>query len=235
MVAYQIPTWDQRQQTFTHNGIVSGLLGRLHAQMQSNFMQMLASDEASESGGAAARPMAGVRSLHAVGESEATIPNLHACKAVRHRSRQVVMAMRTEDNRLALESWRVNADGAVVQTGSSAPQPDQVLQVELARAEKYVVAYRSLAQELRLVSWDVSNTGAIYRAGESETWREPVRKIRLQALNKNLLVTACITRERQLQLITWRVGANATIVQVGEYRAQFDNASDDASGDVRDP
>jgi hypothetical protein len=138
---------------------------------------MLAVEDESDAGQREARAVDGVYALHPFGESEQTIPNLRAWKVVRHRSRQIVMAMRTEENRLALASWRVNADGAVVQTGSSGSQPDQVLQVELARAEKYVVAYRSLAQELRLVSWDVSNTGAIYRAGESDVWHEPVRRV----------------------------------------------------------
>ena len=226
MLAHPIPAWNHRQQAFTQNGIVSDLLGRLQAQMQSNIMQMFAGEEGGAESSDEVQAMAGVGSLHLVGESDHIIQNVHTCKVLRHRSRQVVMAMRTAGNRLVLESWRVNADGAVVQTGMSAPQPDEVLQVELARAEKYVVAYRSLTQELHLVSWDVSNTGAIYRAGESEVWREPVRRVRLQALDNELLITACITRSRQLQLITWRVGADAAIVPVGEHRAQLEDVCD---------
>ncbi|RIK43784.1 MAG: hypothetical protein DCC55_04360 [Chloroflexi bacterium] len=215
MTAYPLTAWTWRRPTLpdmeAHHS-VSDLLNRLQGRLPLNLLSGSPGDESGLQGSATAASGGILPAGHQTVDSPAT----RTGAAARHRSRQVVTAVRTPDNQLALASWRVNADGSVIKTGASGPQPDQVAQVELVRASKFVVAYRSLAQELRLVSWDVSNTGAIYRAGESELWPERVRRVRLCAVDEHLLVTVCIMRNRRLKLISWKLGADAAFTPRAE-------------------
>lgn len=191
---------------------VSQLLGRLQEHLPIHLLYDREGVDTNREGAA----MAAADAILPAGQHLTDTPGLRAGIAVRHRSRQVVTAIQMPNSQLALASWRVNADGSVIQTGASGPQPDQVAQVDLARAGKFVVAYRSTTQQLKLVSWDVSNTGAIYRAGESELWPERIRRVRLCTVSDQLLVTACITRNRRLKLISWRLGSDASLAPCAE-------------------
>jgi hypothetical protein len=147
------------------------------------------------------------------------------CVAIKQRGRQVITAVCTIGHQLNLFSWRVNADGAVVRTGTSGPQPGQVAQIAIARARKFVTAFRTATRQLQLISWDVSNTGAIYRAGSSRVsadetagaTNDAVGKVKLVALNDTLLVTTCTTPTGQVKLTSWRLNDNDTFTQLHDY------------------
>lgn len=211
MLAYPMPTWHWPHPLAAHgesHPAVSTLLGKLNSHLQRNLIQSGTGNDQGHMIGGRSAPSA----IHPLGESVSMAPTVRECVAARHRSRQLVTAVRTAQNQLTLDSWRVNADGSVIRTGTSGPQTEPVGQIALARAAKYVVAYRTDAQQVKLVSWDVSNTGAIYRAGESAPWPEPVRKLTLCAPDAQTLVTACVMRNRRLKLIAWRLDADAGIV-----------------------
>jgi hypothetical protein len=215
MTVYSLAAWNWRHPTLPEaesRSSVSHLWGRLQEHLPVQLLYERYGDgsnlEQSNQAAAGAILPAGAHGIDS--------PSIQGGVATRHRSRQVVTALQIPNNQLALTSWRVNADGSVIQTGASGPQPDQVAQVEMARAGKFVVAYRSSAQQLKLVSWDVSNTGAIYRAGESDLWPERVRRVRLCAVNDQLLVTVCVTRNRRLKLISWRLNEDASFTPCAE-------------------
>lgn len=216
MLAYPLPTWAWPQPMAAHaepRPMVSALLGKLHSHLQRN-LEIAGYELGNMSGASGVAP-----AIQVLGESVSIAPAVRQCVAVRHRSRQMLTVVRTAQNEMTLDSWRVNADGSIIWTGTSGPQTERVAQIALARAAKYVVAYRTDTQRLKLVSWDVSNTGAIYRAGESDPWPEPVRKVTLCALNDETVVTACIMRDRRLKLITWRLGADATVAPLRTLEA----------------
>jgi hypothetical protein len=209
MLAYSLPTGYGHSASLTEEGSpVAQLLNRLQSKLPRHLVQMIAGEE-DEDGQAAPASQASANGIYAAGGSHETLAEICECVAVKHRGRQVVTAVRTAHNGLALISWRVNADGAVIQTGTSGIQPEPVAQIDLARAGKFVVAYRTPAQQGRLVSWDVSNTGAIYRAGESSLWPEPVRQVKVRALDDTRQVTACVLRDRTLHLMSWQLESHA--------------------------
>jgi hypothetical protein len=209
MTAYSLSTWYGHPAFLPkESSPVAQLFNRLQSKLPRNLAQMIAGDADGDGETApAARPSAD--GIYAAGSSRESLAEICECVAVKHRGRQVLTAVRTAHNGLALISWRVNADGSVIQTGTSGIQPEPVAQIDLARAGKFVVAYRTPAHQARLVSWDVSNTGAIYRAGESDLWPEPVRQVKVQALNESHLVTASISRDRTLHLMSWQLEADA--------------------------
>ncbi|MEZ4736376.1 MAG: hypothetical protein R3E79_55525 [Caldilineaceae bacterium] len=133
---------------------------------------------------------------------------------VKHRARQAVSAMRTIDNRLRLYSWRVNADGAVLRTGSSSSQTSAVQQVQLVHARNYVVACRTNDGELHLSRWDVSNTGAIYPAGESNLCARQVQWVEMVALTPDQIATLALSQTGAWQLMLWQLQGDDGLTQL---------------------
>ncbi|MCB0187761.1 MAG: hypothetical protein KDE31_26015 [Caldilineaceae bacterium] len=134
---------------------------------------------------------------------------VHACTLVKHRGRQVLTALRTTDDRARLYSWRINADGAVLCTGSSDVPNADVVQVELVRAQHYVTASRTADGALHLQYWDVSNTGAIYAGSPVTTVQEHLTWFSLLALAPDRLLTIGLSRHGRWHLTTWSVGDDA--------------------------
>lgn len=167
----------------------------------------------------------GAVNIDQVGENVDSTERVRECVSIKQRGRQVLTAVRTGNHQLNLISWRVNADGFVVRTGASGPQPGRVTQIAIARARKFVTAIRTAAHQLQLVSWDVSNTGAIYRAGVSNAdldqtsaaVNDEVSKVKLVALSDTLLVTACTTRTGQIKLTSWRLNDNDSLTRLYDF------------------
>ncbi len=168
--------------------------------------------------------------IEQIGENVDQAACVHECVSIKQRGRQVLTAVGTADHQLALFSWRVNADGAVIRTGASGAQPGRVAQIAIAHARKFVTAFRTATRQLQLVSWDVSNTGAIYRAGESSApvhattgpSDDCVGKVKLVALNDTLLVTTCTTPTGQVTLSSWRLNDNDSLTRLHDYTATGD-------------
>ncbi len=130
---------------------------------------------------------------------------VHACVLVKHRARQVLTAMRTLDNRLRLFSWRVNADGAILCTGTTDVQVNEVTQIDLVRAQKYVSACRTVEGALHLQCWDVSNTGAIYTSGPTTILHDGLEWFQLLVLAPDRLLTIGLGQDGRWHLSTWAI------------------------------
>lgn len=124
---------------------------------------------------------------------------------VKHRARQAVTAMRTMEGGVRLVSWRVNADGSLLRTGSSSLQLDEVVQIKLVHARNYVLACRTANGEIHLSRWDVSNTGAIYLAGTHNGCAEQIQWFEVAALTPDLIVTFGLTTAQTWQLMLWQL------------------------------
>lgn len=124
---------------------------------------------------------------------------------VKQRARQAVMAMRTLDSGVRLVSWRVNADGSLLRTGSSSLQLDGVQQIKLVHARNYVVACRTENGEMHLSRWDVSNTGAIYLAGNHQHAAQQIQWLEVAALTPDLIVTLGLTSAQTWQVMLWQL------------------------------
>lgn len=198
---------------------VSALFSEWQSHLQRNLTQLISNDSALYQD----RPTPGA--LQQIGESR-MYHHIKNCVSKKYRSRQVITAIRTADHGLELASWRVSADGAVIQTGTSGTQSDRVAQLDMARAHKFVVAYRSLTQQLVLVSWSISNTGAIYRAGEHHAEAAPIRSVKIAALSEDLLVTACLTQNRQLRLTSWRLEEDASFTPLAQQEVVSEHLRD---------
>ena len=213
MIASPLSLWQgvtQSTRTVDARVSVSALFSEWQGQFQRNLTPMIINDSTLDQN----RPTPGI--LQPIGESS---PHAHvkACITEKYRSRQAISAIHTATNGLELVSWRVSADGSVIQTGTSGVQRDRVAQLDMARAHKFVVAYRSLTQQLVLVSWSISNTGAIYRAGEHQVGEFPIRSVKVAALTDDLLVTACLTKSRHLRLTSWRLDADAAFTALAHH------------------
>lgn len=124
---------------------------------------------------------------------------------VKHRARQVLTALRTREDHLQLVSWRVNADGSVLQTGSSHVQTATMQQLRFVHARNYVVACLTQSGELQLSRWDVSNTGAIYLAGTRTLDLQPLQWIDMIALDADHIVLLLLTATGDWQFALWRL------------------------------
>lgn len=130
---------------------------------------------------------------------------------VKQRARQVVTAMRTLDDQVQLFSWRVNADGSLLRTGSGALALNAVRQVKMVRARNYVVACRTQRGELQLSRWEVSNTGAIYQAGATANCGQGIQWVEMAALTPDLLVVLALTAAQNWRLMLWQLQGDSEI------------------------
>ncbi len=134
---------------------------------------------------------------------------------VKQRARQVVTAMRTLEDQVRLVSWRVNADGTLLRTGSGALSLANVQQVAMVQARNYVVACRTQAGELHLSRWDVSNTGAIYLAGAHRNCAQGIQWLTLAALTPDLLVVLALTTSQTWQMMLWQLQGDRAVALLG--------------------
>lgn len=151
----------------------------------------------------------------------------HEMRMLKHRARQVVTVLRTLDNQLRLCSWRVNADGSILRTGSSSNAVmDAVQQVQMVRARNYVVACRTQSGELHFSRWDVSNTGAIYLAGAHTNCAQHIQWVEMVALTPELLVTLTLSDTGVWQLMQWQLQGDDGIhlLQTSEMPATLVNS-----------
>lgn len=137
------------------------------------------------------------------------------CIIRKQRARQVVTALQTIDGQLRLFSWRVNADGTIICTGTTAGQGENIVQIELTAIEthpvsSYVVGWRTAQGLLYIQRWNVSNTGAIfaidspYLVGKQMSW------MALLMLTPSRLLTIGLGMDGKWHLHTWHLGTEST-------------------------
>lgn len=135
---------------------------------------------------------------------------------IRHRTQQVVTAVRTGSDNLRLISWQVNADGSVTRTGDSSNQAGEASSIDIAHGNLYVTACRTGSGKLRVISWDINNAGAITRKGDSANLAGEASVIRIAAMSNDLFVTACRTGSGNLRLISWKLASNGSFRRLGD-------------------
>lgn len=145
-------------------------------------------------------------------QQSSTALSAQAVVIVKHRARQALTAVRTIDDGLRLFSWRVNADGSVLRTGSSSAPNSAVRQVQMVHARNYVLACRTNTGELQLSRWDVSNTGAIYPAGESRQVAQQIQWVEMAALTPEQIATLALTEQNTWQLALWQLQGDEAIL-----------------------
>ena len=136
---------------------------------------------------------------------------------VKQRGRQAVTAMRTLDRGVGLVSWRVNADGSLLRTGSNSLPLADVQQITMVHARNYVVACRTAHGEVHLSRWDVSNTGAIYLAGSQQDDVQPIQWLELAALTPDLIVTLGLTSAQTWQLTLWQLQGDGELQRLQRH------------------
>lgn len=135
---------------------------------------------------------------------------IHSCVIVKHRARQVVTAMHTLHNQLRLFSWRVNADGTVICTGTTEGIGEGVAQIALIQvapdhAEQYLVGWRTEHGAVYLQSWAVSNTGAFYADGAALCIGEALTWFQLCMLCPSQLLLLGLEHGGGWQLSSWQL------------------------------
>ena len=130
---------------------------------------------------------------------------------VKQRSRQAVTAMRTLDSGVRLVSWRVNADGSLLRTGSSSLPLADVQQIKLVHARNYVVACRTEGGAVHLSRWDVSNTGAIYLAGSHHDCIQQSQWLEMAALTPDHIVTLSLSSTQTWQVLLWQLQGDSEL------------------------
>jgi hypothetical protein len=140
--------------------------------------------------------------------------------AARHRTRQVINAVRTQSGVLKLIAWRVNASGAIVRTGDSGGQAGRASSIVITRqptGSTFVVALRTSSGRLKLISWGVNASGTnISRRGDSGTQAGRASMINIVALTDNRFVTAVRTSGRRLKLILWRLNGDGSLTRLSD-------------------
>lgn len=124
---------------------------------------------------------------------------------VKQRSRQAVTALRALENGVRLVSWRVNADGSLLRTGSSSLPMAHVQQIKMVHARNYVVACRTDNGAVHLSRWDVSNTGAIYLAGSYHDCAQQMQWLEMAVLSPDLIILFGLTAAQTWQVMLWQL------------------------------
>lgn len=155
----------------------------------------------------------GAADPHAISAMQQSSTGLLAQEVVivKHRARQALTAVHTLDDGLRLLSWRVNADGSVLRTGSSSPAGTAIRQVQMVHARNYVLAYRTREGAVQLSRWDVSNTGAIYPAGASIEAARQIQWMEMAALPFDQIATFVLTTQNTWQLALWQLQGDEAI------------------------
>lgn len=150
--------------------------------------------------------------------------------AVRHRTRQVLTATRTQAGTLKIIAWQVAANGAIARTGDSADQAGDATSIAIARpptGSRYVTACRTANGALKLISWDVNAAGtAITRRGDSGALAGAATLVNLVALSNTLFVSAVRASNGRLLLISWRLNANGSFSRLADSGAAAGAVSD---------
>jgi hypothetical protein len=139
--------------------------------------------------------------------------------AVKHRSRQVITATRTQAGTLKLIAWIVLANGSVRRTGDSGNQAGRATFISIARgsSSRYVTAVRTSGGTLKLISWGVNAAGStIRRRGDSGSQAGRATLVNIVALSSTLFVTAVRTQNGRLRVISWRLNANGALTRLGD-------------------
>ncbi len=140
--------------------------------------------------------------------------------AVRHRTRQVITATRTQAGTLKLIAWQVAANGGVTRTGDSGDQAGAATSIAIARnttGSRYVTACRTAAGTLRLISWDVNAAGtSLTRRGDSANLAGAATLVNLVAVDDGLFVSAVRAGNGRLLLISWRLNANGSFTRLAD-------------------
>lgn len=136
---------------------------------------------------------------------------------VKQRARQVVTAMRGLDDQVRLFSWRVNADGALLRTGSGKLPLGAVQQIKMVQVRNYVVACRTQAGELHLSRWDVSNTGAIYLAGAMADCGQNIQWVEMVALASDRFAILALTTTQTWRLMLWQLQGDTEVTPLAVH------------------
>lgn len=169
--------------------------------------------------------LAGIRSLYPMicrrGDSASQAGFISEEVSIRHRTRQVVNAVRTKSGKLKLIAWRVNANGSVTRTGDSAKKAGKASHIDIARGStRFVTSCRTGSGKLKLISWSVNLSGStINRIGDSGNQAGKATMIKIVALSSTRFVTACRTSSGKLKLITWRLNNNGSITRLQDSDA----------------
>jgi hypothetical protein len=143
--------------------------------------------------------------------------------AVKHRSQQVINAVRTQAGTLRLIAWQVNANGSVTRTGDSADQAGAASDISIARnpgTSQYVTAVRTGSGSLRLISWGVNAAGtAMTRRGDSGNQAGAASLIRVVAVRRDRFVTAVRTASGSLRVIGRRLNADGSLTRLAQASA----------------
>jgi hypothetical protein len=179
-------------------------------------MFMFTADQVTRMQAALDGPRVSIARIRRLGDSDDLAGFVREIAAIKHRSQQVVTAVRTQSNTLKLISWRVNNDGSVSRTGDSGGQAGRASNIAIAKGNKYVVACRTSSGNLKLISWDINSAGAITRAGDSGNQAGTASRIKIVAVSDTLFVTACRTSGGNLKLISWQLNNDGSITRLND-------------------
>ena len=149
-----------------------------------------------------------------------------AIRVARHRSQQVVTAVKDAAGRLKLITWRLEANGDMTRTGDSGSQVGAVTDLDIARASRFVVACRTAAGSLMLISFDIADSGAVARVNDSGDLAGSASRLRILALTPDRLVTAFRDGDGDLKLISWDIDTDGSFSRLGDSGQQADAVSE---------
>ncbi len=133
---------------------------------------------------------------------------------------RLVTAVRSQDGRLKLIAWRLNANGSATRTGDSGNQAGTATSIGIARAptgNRVVTACRTDEGTLRLITWDINAAGtSIQRRGDSGSQAGTASLIRVVPLGITMQVTACQTAEGTLKLIAWSLQPDGSLTRLAD-------------------
>lgn len=140
--------------------------------------------------------------------------------AVRHRTSQIITAVRTQAGTLKLIGWRLNANGSFTRTGDSGVLAGAATNIKIARNRNdanFVTAVRTGANNLKLISWSINVAGStITRLGDSGNLAGKASMINIVSISDNRFLTAVRAADNSLKLINWRLNADGSFTRLAE-------------------
>ena len=130
--------------------------------------------------------------------------------------RGVVTAIRSDSNRLRLDSWQVSPDLSAItwlhETGTAAGEADLITAAVLI-PDLIVTAVRNGSGKLLLIVWRLKTDGTLSRLNHENNQAGEIDQIALAALDSSHVVTAVRNGSGNLQVIGWTIDTNGSVTR----------------------
>lgn len=132
-------------------------------------------------------------------------------------NQRLVTAIRTDENKLQLDSWQINGAGVVGHLDSDEMGAARDFSLARISDTRVLVGVRTQDGNLKVILWELDDSGQWTRLDDEQAGQ--IKQVRLAAINNNRVVAAVRQGNDTLQLIVWDAAPDGTLARLGDITA----------------